>query len=136
MRQGFAGTSDDMVSVGRAIVENLAALVTVTSKSINQRIASLRPLGGGDELLFTATAPTSVRQIFITNVTGASATDFRLHHVPLGGSANQENALYYDYPLADGATLLAALDIRLATGETLWVRSATGGNITFNVYGA
>lgn len=128
------GSSDDMVSIGRAIVENLAQLVIV--QTVGTRIASLRPLGGGDELLFTAVAPTSVRELFITNVTGSTATDMRLHHVAAGGVVSQQNALYYDRPMADGETLKVDADIKLETGDALWVRSSTGGNITFNAYGA
>ena len=137
MRQNHGSTSDDMASIGRAIVEAITELrTTLDSLSSSPRLASLRPLTGGDELLFTATVAVAVREIFVTNVTGSTATDMRLHHVAVGGTVSQDNALYFDRPMADGETVAVRTNIKLAVGDTLWVRSATGGNISFNVYGS
>lgn len=103
------------------------------------RLASLRPLSGDDEMLFEATLDTEATRIFVTNVGGA-ATDMRLHHVADGDNPDQENALFYDYSIDTGQTLQVFADalnsgIQMKEGESLWVRSGVGGNLTFNVYG-
>jgi hypothetical protein len=104
------------------------------------RIASLRPLSGSDELLFTATLDTEVTRIFVANV-DPSTSNFRLHHVVAGGTITQENALFYDVLIAPASAPLQVIadaansGIQLKTGDTLWVRSSTGGRLSINVYG-
>lgn len=104
-----------------------------------ERLASLRPLTGSDELLFTTTLDTEVTRLFITNV-DASDADMRLHHVAAGDAVSQDNALYYDFTVATGTTLQIFADapnsgIQLKEGDALWVRSSTGGRLAFNMYG-
>jgi hypothetical protein len=102
-------------------------------------LAAARPPTGSDTLLFEASLDTEVTQIFFCNITGSAAT-FRLHHVVAGGSVAQENALFYDKSIAANDTfrLVAEVEncgIKLAEGDALWVRSPTGGSITYSAYG-
>lgn len=104
------------------------------------RLASLRPLTGGDELLFTATLDTEVTRLFVANVDPA-ASSMRLHHVVAGGSVSQDNALVFDLVVAPASEPVqifadtANAGIQLKAGDTLWVRSSTGGRLAFNLYG-
>lgn len=103
------------------------------------RLAAARPLTGSDTLLFTASIDTEVTRLMLCNIT-TGAVLFRLHHVVAGGSVAQENALYYDKSLAANDTLAIVAEvenggIKLAPGDALWVRSPTGGSITYTAYG-
>lgn len=103
------------------------------------RLASFRPLTGGDELMFTATLDTEVTRLFITNVSGGAAA-FRLYHVVAGGTPAQANALFFDHVLAANDTFELLADapnsgIQLKTDDMLYVRAAVGGTVAFNVYG-
>jgi hypothetical protein len=134
MKNWNNGTNDDMISVGRAVVEAITELRIATGGN-NGRIISFRPLTGGDELLFTATSSTIIRTMYVTNVSGTS-TNARIYHVAKGSTPGQSNALYFDFPIATGAVLFVQPAIQLAVGEAIWVRSSTGGNLAFNFYGA
>jgi hypothetical protein len=133
---GYQGGQDDSFSAARAIVDMLAALVTASTKLQGVRLASLRALTGSDETLYTATKDTQIGGLMVTNNT-AGAIPMRLHHVKRGGSADQENALYYDLSIAANATVQAFPNggIQMSAGETLIVRSGTGGTLAYNLYG-
>ncbi len=132
--QGNNGTNDDLISIGRAVVEAITELRIATGGN-NGRIISFRPLSGSDELLITATSPIIIRTMFVTNVS-ASSTNVRIYHVSKGTSPSQANAIYFDFPIAVGVTLFVEPAIQMTVGDTIWVRASTGGNLTFNFYGA
>lgn len=103
------------------------------------RLAAARPLTGSDTLLFQASIDTEITHLLLCNIT-AGAVTFRVHHVASGGSVTQENALFYDKSLAANDTfrMIAEAEnagIKLAPGDALWVRSPTGGSITYTAYG-
>lgn len=123
-----------MVSIGRAIVE----VITQLRQAIGidtVRLATFRPLSGSDELLLTATRTTNVRKLFVANVS-AGAVTMRLHHVLRPESPDQQNALFFDLPVAVGETHELDLNIILSITDTLWVRASTGGTLAFNAYGS
>jgi hypothetical protein len=104
------------------------------------RLFSSRPvLAATDTLAFTATLDTEITRIFVTNNTAVADT-YRIHHVDAGGAPSLDNGLYYDQTLAGKTTATVFADapnsgIKLAPGDMIYVRAATGGAIAFNAYG-
>lgn len=103
------------------------------------RLASVRPLTTADALAFTTFIDTEVTRALVVNNT-ASPVAFRLYHVPAGGAAGLDNALFYDKSVAANDTFIFASDannsgVQLKEGDTIVVRSATGGALGFQIYG-
>lgn len=100
-----------------------------------------RPVNTTEVSIFTATLPTEVTKIFVTNTTGSAAT-FRIHHDVAGsGTYNQDNALYYDKNVPANDTVIIELaapgaGIQLDPDDELIVRSGTGDALNFSAYGA
>lgn len=98
-----------------------------------------RPADTAEHTAFTATLQTEVTKLFVTNNTGGALT-FRLWHVPAGGSAGLDNALFYDKSVAANDTYIFGGDtpnggIHMDEGDFLVVRSSSGNGLGFNGYG-
>ena len=103
------------------------------------RLASVRPATAADTTAFTAFIDTEITRLFICN-TSALARTFRLFHVPAGGAAGLDNALFYDKAVAANDVFNLASDapnsgIQLKPGDTLGVRSSNANDLAFQVYG-
>lgn len=103
------------------------------------RLFGSRPANTNVTLAFTAVLPTEITRLVVANVTG-SAADYRLFHVPSGGTQGNEHALAYDVTVATkGVSLVEAASqnsgISMQPGDTLHVRSSTGDALVFTGYG-
>lgn len=99
----------------------------------------IRPATTGETVAFVATLDTEITRVFVCNNT-AGAVAFRLYHVPEGGVAGLDNALYYDKAVAANDTFTLGGDtnnggIQLKTGESIVVRTATSNALGFHLYG-
>lgn len=103
------------------------------------RLFSNRPAGTGDTLAFTAVMDTEVTRMFICNTTALAAA-FRVYHCLAGDAPGVNNALFYDKQVAANDTYLLASDatnsgIQLKVGDTIYIKSGTGGALGFQAYG-
>lgn len=103
------------------------------------RLASVRPANTADTTAFTAFIDTEIMRVVVCN-TSAVARTFRLFHVPSGGAAGLDNALFYDKQIAANDTFSLTSDapnsgIQLKPGDMLGVRSSNANDLAFQVYG-
>jgi hypothetical protein len=103
------------------------------------RLASVLPTDTSNTTAFTATLDTEVTRMFVTNLS-AGALTFRVFHVPADVVLGNVHALYYDHALAANDTFELFSDatnsgVQLKEGDTIVVRSSSGNNIAFNLYG-
>ncbi len=103
------------------------------------RLFASRPADTNDTTVFTATINTELTRLLICNNTGGAVT-FRFYHVPEGGAAGLDNALWYDKSIAANDTFSFAGDtnnggIHMEEGDFLVVRSSSGNALGFHGYG-
>lgn len=103
------------------------------------RLFSSRPADTAETTVFTASLATELMRLFICNNTGGAIT-FRVHHVPAGGAAGIDNALWYDKSIAANDTFQFGGDtnnggIHLEEDDFIVVRASTGNALSFNGYG-
>lgn len=111
----------------------------MTGAAEGSRLFANRPTNDSNATVFTATLLTEITRLLICNNT-AGAVAFRLYHVPSGGAAGLDNALWYDKSIAANDTFSFAGDtnnggIHLEEGDFIVIRSATGNALGFHGYG-
>lgn len=102
------------------------------------QLAQVRPSGTSASAAFTATIPTEVTRIFITNTTGSAAA-FSLYHDDDGTTFDQTTALFFGVSVTANTTTEFQCDpgagIQMRAGGALAVQTDTGSALTFSIYG-
>lgn len=99
----------------------------------HRKFGQQKPGAGIEYTLFTATFTNMVTSLFACN-TGATPATFSVHHVPSGGSAGSDNALYYNLELPPFETFLSNSVPIFESGDFMVVVSDSG-EVTFTASG-
>lgn len=113
-----AGTGPGILGAGRPGPRGTAA-----------RLGQTNAANTTETTVFTATAPTLLKQVVVANVTATDATT-SLSLVPTGGAAGVANRLYEQVTVPARSTLVFDFAQVMATGDFISVRQGTASACT------
>ena len=111
----------------------LLAIAVAAGAASLQLLAQANPPAATLTPVFTATAPTTIAELWLTNRDSA-AHSVRLSLAPGGVADDPSQYLYYSLPLPPNGSLIQAMNLPLSSGDVLraWVDAQ---QVSISVFG-